>query len=59
MNFGREKNLIIASPDHAGRYMAFKHHISFATNLVANFDCENHEKDCKLLLTAICRWCAV
>ena len=30
-----------ACPDNAGHYsdMAFKHHISFATNLAANFGC--------------------
>ena len=36
------KNLQIeikARPVNAGHYMAFKHRISFATNLAANFGC--------------------
>ena len=30
---------IEARPVNAGHHMAFKHHISFATNLTANFGC--------------------
>ena len=35
---GRTK-LDKACPVNAGHYMAFKHHISFATGLAANFGC--------------------
>ena len=33
------KSKIEARPVNAGHYMAFKHRISFATDLAANFDC--------------------
>ena len=33
------KSKIEASPVNADQYMAFKHHISFAADLAANFGC--------------------
>ena len=35
----RKSKLILSSCVNAGHYMAFKHHISFAANLAANFGC--------------------
>ena len=48
---------IKASPVKAGDYMAYKHHISFATYLAANFGCDlfriTPDIVSKLLSTAI------
>ena len=57
------KSKIEARPVNAGHYMAFKHHISFATDLTANFGCNRFKIKpdivSKLLRAAISSRCAV